>query len=269
MNNSIKHSAQIFALAVLLMTIALSWTMISATSSAQAVTPKLNITDNVLAVGQSEKLKVSGTKKVAWSSSNKSVATVSKSGKVRAKKAGTATITAKTGKKKLKSRVTVRKFSKAKDVLIAYFTQTKTTAAVAKRIKSVTGGDLLRITPKKKYTRSYNKLTEIAQEEKKADARPKTTTRAKSIRKYDTIYIGYPIWWDSTPRVVNTFIESLNLKGKTVVPFCTSGGSGIDGSLSAFRKSAKGATIKAGFEGDFDTSKAQVRRWLTRINELK
>lgn len=78
---------------------------------------------------------------------------------------------------------------------------------------------------------------------------------------------GYPIWWHTTPRVVNTFLEKYNLKGKTVIPFCTSGGSEIDESLPALRKSAKGAVIKEGYTAD-SGSTAEIRKWLTRIGEL-
>ena len=78
---------------------------------------------------------------------------------------------------------------------------------------------------------------------------------------------AYQIWWHTTPRVVNTFLEKYNLKGKTVIPFCTSGGSEIDESLSALRKSAKGAVIKEGYTAD-SGSTAEVKRWLTRIGEL-
>ena len=78
---------------------------------------------------------------------------------------------------------------------------------------------------------------------------------------------GYPIWWHTTPRVVNTFLEKYNLKGKTVIPFCTSGGSEIDKSLPALRKSAKGATIKEGYTAD-SGSTAEIRKWLTEIGEL-
>ena len=228
----------------------------------------LNITDLSLSVGQSQKLKVINGKKVRWSSSKKSVASVSKKGVVKAKKAGKTTITAKVSGKKLKCNVVVRKISaKKKDVLVVYFSQTGTTRAVAKKIRKLTGGDLLQIKPKKKYSSNYDKLVKAAKKEIDKNAKPKVTTVAKNIKSYDVIYVGYPIWWHTTPRVVNTFLEKYNLKGKTVIPFCTSGGSEIDESLPALRKSAKGAVIKEGYTAD-SGSTAEIKKWLTGIGEL-
>lgn len=228
----------------------------------------LNITDISLSVGQSQKIKVLNEKKVKWSSSKKSVASVSKKGVVKAKKAGKTTITAKVSGKKLKCNVVVRKMSaKKKDVLVAYFSQTGTTRAVAKKIRKLTGGDLLQIKPKKKYSSNYDKLVKAAKKEIDKNTRPKVTTVAKNVKSYDVIYVGYLIWWHTTPRAVNTFLEKYNLKGKTVIPFCTSGGSEIDESLPALRKSAKGAVIKEGYTAD-SGSTAEIKRWLTRIGEL-
>lgn len=198
----------------------------------------------------------------------KSVASVSKKGVVKAKKAGKTTITAKVSDKKLKCNVVVRKMSaKKKDVLVAYFSQTGTTRAVAKKIRKLTGGDLLQIKPKKKYSGNYDKLVKAAKKEIDKNTRPKVTTVAKNIKSYDVIYVGYPIWWHTTPRVVNTFLEKYNLRGKTVIPFCTSGGSEIDESLPALRKSAKGAVLKEGYTAD-SGSTAEIKKWLTEIGEL-
>lgn len=152
----------------------------------------LNITDISLSVGQSQKLKVSNEKKVKWSSSKKSVVSVSKNGTIKAKKVGTATITAKVSGKKLKCNVVVHKPSaKKKDVLVAYFSQTGTTRAVAKKIQKLTGGDLLQIKPQKKYISNYDKLVKIAKKEINKNTRPKVTTVAKNIKSYDVIYVGY------------------------------------------------------------------------------
>lgn len=160
---------------------------------AASKTKTLNITDLSLSVGQSQKLKVSGRKKVKWSTSKKSVATVNKEGTVKAKKAGTATITATVSGKKLKCSVVVHKFSSTKkDVLVTYFSQTGTTEKVAKKIKKLTGGDLLKITPQKKYTSNYDKLVQVAKNELDKNTRPKVTTTAKNIRSYDVIYVGFP-----------------------------------------------------------------------------
>lgn len=229
----------------------------------------LNVTELSLSVGQSRTLSVSNVKKVKWTSSKKTVAAVNTKGKITAKKAGKATVTAKFSGKELKCNIVVNKpSSKKKDVLITYFSQTGTTKAVAQKIQKLTGGDLLRIREKDKYTSDYDKLTKIAKKEIKNNTRPKVTTEARNIKSYDVIYVGYPIWWGTTPRVVNTFLEKYNLKGKTVIPFCTSGGSDIKGSLSDLKKSCKGAKLKSGYTAD-SGSTSEIKKWLTKIGELK
>lgn len=228
----------------------------------------LNVTNISLSVGQSRKLTVSNAKRVKWTSSKKSVVSVSKKGKIKAKKAGKATVSANVSGKKWKCNVVVNKSSaKKKDILIAYFSQTGTTKAVAEKIQKLTGGDLLRIREKNKYTSNYNKLTQIAKKELKRKAKQDITTEARNMKSYDVVYVGYPIWWGTTPRVVNSFLEKYNLKGKTVIPFCTSGGDDIDGSLADLKRSCKGANFKEGYTADYG-SKLEIRKWLTKIGEL-
>lgn len=229
----------------------------------------LNVTDIVLSVGQSRTLSVSNAKKVKWTSSKKSVASVSSKGKITAKKTGKATVTAVVSGKKFKCNVVVSKpSSKKKDVLVVYFSQTGTTKTVAEKIQKLTGADLLRVREKNKYTSDYDKLTRVAKKELKNNARPKITTEARNIRSYDVIYVGYPVWWHSTPKVVNTFLEKYNLKGKTVIPFCTSGGSDIEETLSSFKESAKGAKFKEGYTAD-SGSTSEIKKWLKDIGELE
>lgn len=262
MKNKLQFMLVLFLIAGILFTSA---------PDVQAATKKqlLNITDISLSVGQSRKLTVSYAKNVKWSSSEKSVVSVDKKGNIKAKKSGKATITAKVGKKQLKCNVVVRKASaKKKDVLVVYFSQTGTTQSVAKKIQNLTGGDLLRIREKDKYTSDYDSLTKIAKKELNKNVRPKITTEARNIKSYDVIYIGYPIWWGKAPRVVNTFLEKCNLKGKTVIPFCTSGGSTIGASIPDLKKSCKGASFKKGYTADTGST-SEIRKWLTDIGELK
>lgn len=161
--------------------------------SAASKKVSLNITNFSLSVGKSKKLKVSGAKKVKWSTSKKSVASVTKNGKIKAKKAGMATITAKVSGKKLRCNVVVhRPSSKKKDILIVYFSQSGTTRAVAKKIQKLTGGDLLRIQEKNKYPTDYDKLTAQGKRELNQNARPGITTVVGNLKDYDTVFIGYP-----------------------------------------------------------------------------
>lgn len=237
--------------------------------SAASKKPALNVTNISMSVGQTRQLSVSGYSKVKWSTSKKSVVSVTSKGRIKAKKKGTATITAKAAGRTLKCYVTVNKpSSKKKDVLVVYFSQTGTTRDVARKIQKLTGGDLLRITAKNKYTSDYDKLVQIARTELQKNARPKVTTEARNIKSYDVIYVGFPIWWGQAPRVVNTFLEKYNLSGKTIVPFCTSGGSDIDGSISDLKQSAKGAVFKKGYTAGTG-SNAEIRTWLREIGELE
>ncbi len=228
----------------------------------------LNITNITMSKGQSRKLRVSGADKVTWKSSKKSVVTVNKKGKIKARRKGTAVITATADGKKYRCNVTVNKPSKKKqDILIVYFSQTGTTKDVAEKIQKLTGGDLLRIREKDKYPNDYDATVERADEEVKQDARPEITSVAANMKSYDIVYVGYPIWWHTAPKVINTFLEQYNLKGKTVIPFCTSGGSDIEESMPEITELTQGATLLEGYTADYGT-KREIRNWLKEIGQL-
>lgn len=133
--------------------------------------------------------------------------------------------------------------SKNKDMdmktLVVYFSATGTTEDVANKIASVTGGEIMAIEPVQPYTSAdldwNDRNSRSSVEMNDPESRPQIKPAAKSISDYDVIFIGYPIWWDLAPTVVNTFIESNDLNGKTVIPFATSGGSGIRNSVSRLK----------------------------------
>ena len=234
-----------------------------------AAAPRLAVTNLSLSVGQTHRLRVTNADQVQWSSSRKSVATVSSKGLVRAKKAGKTTITATVGSKKLKCYVVVNNPSEQKkDVLIAFFSQTETTTAVAKQIQKLIGGDLLRIRPRTAYTSNYDRLVQVAQRELENNSRPTVKTLAKNIDSYDVIYIGYPIWWGNAPRVILTFLEQYDLTDMVVIPFCTSGGSTIEESMEDLKQSCAGAEWKDGYTADAGDEE-EIREWLTEIGELE
>lgn len=124
-------------------------------------------------------------------------------------------------------------------ILIAYFSATGTTAAVAESLAVATGGELYAITPADPYTAAdldwTDRRSRCSEEMHDPDSRPALGGRALDTEGYDVVFIGYPIWWNLAPHVVNTFIESHDLKGRTIVPFATSGGSGIAHSVSALK----------------------------------
>lgn len=124
--------------------------------------------------------------------------------------------------------------------LVAYFSATGTTEKAAKVVAEVTGGALYEIQPAKKYTSAdldwHDKSSRSSVEMADAKSRPALSSKAANLADYDTVYIGFPIWWNLAPRIINTFIESGDFSGKTVILFATSGGSSISNSEKELQK---------------------------------
>lgn len=106
-------------------------------------------------------------------------------------------------------------------ILVAYFSWGGTTQRMAQEIVRQTGADLFRIEPVVPYPTEYTPCTEVALEEKNNDARPAISATVENWEDYDTVFIGCPVWWWTTPMIICTFAESYDFEGKTVVPFCT------------------------------------------------
>ena len=134
--------------------------------------------------------------------------------------------------------------------LIVYFSATGTTETVAKTLAAVTSGALCKITPTVSYTAAdldwNDRQSRSSVEMRTPDARPSIKETHVNIDDYDTLFIGYPIWWDLAPRVINTFIESHTLTGKAIIPFATSGGSGIGNSVAQLKKAYPKLRWKSG-----------------------
>lgn len=117
--------------------------------------------------------------------------------------------------------------------LVAYFSASGTTARVAREIARATGADLYEIAPRVAYSSAdlnWNDSASRTSLERADDAaRPELLSALPNTVDYDTVFVGFPVWWYVEPRIVDTFIEGADLAGKTVVPFATSGGSGISG----------------------------------------
>jgi len=125
--------------------------------------------------------------------------------------------------------------------LVAYFSATGTTEQVAKQIAVAVSGDLHEITPTVPYTSDdldwHDDNSRSSREMADVSSRPPIENNLPgNAGEYDTIYLGYPIWWNQAPRVINSFLETHNLNGKTVIPFATSGGSPIDNSVEELKK---------------------------------
>ncbi len=154
-----------------------------------------------------------------------------------------------------------------KKVLVAYFSATGTTKSAATKVKKATGGTLYQIKAAKPYTSADlnydNDDCRANTEQRDGSVRPKIKGKVKNIKKYDVIFIGYPIWWGKEPMIIRTFLESYNLKGKKIVPFCTSGGSGISGSMKGVKAAAKGAKVVKGKDLT-DASSKSVAKWVKK-----
>lgn len=128
-------------------------------------------------------------------------------------------------------------------ILICYFSATGKTKVVAHNIAKVIGGDLFEIVPSIKYTENdldwEDKTSRSSIEMDNINSRPEILNKVENIDNYNTILIGYPIWWYTAPRIINTFIEENNLKNKKIYLFATSGGSGIEKSLSDLKDTYK------------------------------
>lgn len=153
-------------------------------------------------------------------------------------------------------------------VLIAYFSATGTTAQAAEKLSDITGGTLYAITPERPYTNAdldwHDKQSRSSVEMNDPKSRPALATgKALNTADYDVVFIGFPIWWNLAPRVINTFIESHDLKGKTVVPFATSGGSSLNNSAQQLKATypelnwAEGKLLN-------NLNDAAIRQWAER-----
>ena len=153
-------------------------------------------------------------------------------------------------------------------VLVAYFSATGVTARAAQKVAEATGGEVYAITPAKPYTDAdldwRDKQSRSSVEMNDPKARPALGGERLDVSEYDIVFIGYPIWWNKAPRLINTFLESHNLKGKTVIPFATSGGSTIAGSAATLKRSYPALEWKEGRLLNRADEKT-LRTWIERL----
>ena len=152
-----------------------------------------------------------------------------------------------------------------KKTLVAYFSATGTTRGLAENLAMAIGADLFEIVPKQKYTTDdldwTNKLSRTTTEMNNRACRPEIATKIPDISKYDTIFVGFPIWWYREPSIIDTFMESYDLAGKTIVPFATSGGCMIGDSGKNMQKLAPDAHVARGTCLDTGLSPDALRTW--------
>ena len=146
--------------------------------------------------------------------------------------------------------------------LVAYFSASGVTAKVAENLADAIGADIFEIQPEVPYTKAdlnwMDKKARTTIEMSDPTSRPAIAAKRDNIDEYDTIFVGFPIWWYVAPTIVNTFLESYNLKGKTIIPFATSGGSGMGKTNEKLAPSCPGAKLLHGKVFNSYSSKADL-----------
>lgn len=165
---------------------------------------------------------------------------------------------------KVKKTETDKKSNKA---LVVYFSWSGNTKAVAEEIKKQTGAESFKIKPKKAYTDDYNELLDVAKEEQEQKARPEISGTIDNIKDYDVIYLGFPNWWGDMPMILYSFLDDYDLSGKTIAPFCTSGGSGFSDTISSIKAAEPKAEVLEGLslqDSEAKNSGSAVTEWLNQ-----
>lgn len=149
--------------------------------------------------------------------------------------------------------------------LVAYFSASGVTAKVAENLADSIGADLFEIMPETIYTEADLDWTDNKSrssiEMSTPEFRPAIAEKRDNMDEYDTIFVGFPIWWYIAPTIVNTFLESYDLTGKTIIPFATSGGSGMGKTNEALKPSCAGATLLEGKVWHANANKAELSSW--------
>ena len=157
----------------------------------------------------------------------------------------------------------------AKKVLVAVFSASGVTRKVGEEIARIAGADFYEIVPKQIYTPAdldwMNKKCSSSVEMNDPSARPEVAGSAINMASYDTVIVGFPIWWGIAPRIIETFLESYDFSGKKIIPFCTSGGSGVGRSDTALHKNVSGnVKWEKGIQIN-RPNETQIRRWLNQV----
>ncbi len=155
-----------------------------------------------------------------------------------------------------------------KKKLVAYFSAEGTTKHVAENLAAACGADLFEIVPKEKYTEAdldwRDPQSRSTLEMKDRSCRP-AMEKAPDVAPYEVVFVGFPVWWYREPSVIDTFIESADFSGKTVVPFCTSGGSGLGDTSKNLQALAPGAKVCEGKRFKYAASPEELKEWADRF----
>ena len=157
-------------------------------------------------------------------------------------------------------------------ILIVYYSRTGNTRTVAEYIQQAVGGDFFEIETAVAYPNDYQSTADIAQRQQRENARPELASNVSNMNSYDIIFLGYPIWWGRMPMFFFTFLESHDLSGKTIIPFCTYGSSGVGQSAADIQRLAPGATVREafGYRGaNANNSRNDITAWLRRLGMVR
>lgn len=154
----------------------------------------------------------------------------------------------------------------SKKILVAYFSASGVTAKAAWKLSEAIGADLYEIKPEVPYTSAdlnwTDKKSRSSVEMNNPASRPAIAEKLQGMEKYDVVFVGFPIWWYVAPTIIHTFLESYDFSGKTIVPFATSGGSGMGKTNEKLAASCKGATLLQGRMLNGNLSEADLKVWV-------
>ena len=154
--------------------------------------------------------------------------------------------------------------------LVAYFSASGTTAAVARTLAEAADADLYEIKPQTPYTHAdlnwQDKKSRSSEEMSDKSFRPPLADQAAHVEDYDTVFLGFPIWWYTAPTIVNTFLESYDFTGKTIILFATSGGSGFGKTAADPKNSARGAVIRDGKLLNGRQTRESLAAWVSSLS---
>lgn len=153
-------------------------------------------------------------------------------------------------------------------VLVAYFSASGVTKKLANTLAEATGGDLFEIVPEQIYTKEdlnwMNPKSRSSVEMKDRSCRPAIASKVEDMASYDAVFIGFPVWWYREPSIIDTFAESYDFSGKTIIPFATSGSSGIGPSGENIAALAKGAKVTAGERFKASSTVEDLKEWASK-----
>ena len=154
-------------------------------------------------------------------------------------------------------------------ILVTYFSAGGVTKGVAEKLARAAGAELFEIVPEQAYTDEdlnwNNRQSRSSVEMNDKASRPAIAGKVENMEEYDTVFIGFPIWWYVAPTIINTFLESYHFSGKTIIPFATSGGSGMGRTNENLKPSCPGAVLMPGKMLNGSLSETELKNWVENI----